>query len=32
MPLPDLTKADMFALGMTAFELMKGDELDKEDT
>lgn len=31
LPLPDLVKADMYALGMTAFELMKGEELDKED-
>jgi len=28
-PIPDLTKADIFALGMTTYELLEGIELDK---
>ena len=28
-PIPDLTKADIFALGMTTYELIEGKELDK---
>ncbi len=29
MPIPDLTKADIFALGMSTYELVEGTELDK---
>lgn len=28
-PIPDLTKADIFALGITAYELVEGQELEK---
>ena len=28
-PIPDLTKADMFSLGITMYEIMEGIELDK---
>jgi serine/threonine protein kinase len=29
LPIPDLTKADVFALGITTFELIEGQDLDK---
>jgi wee1-like protein kinase len=29
LPVPDLTKADIFALGITAYELLEGNELEK---
>lgn len=29
LPIPDLTKADIFALGISTFELIEGSELDK---
>lgn len=29
IPIPDLMKADTFALGMTIYELIEGIELDK---
>jgi len=29
LPIPDLTKADIFALGITTFELIENKELDK---
>ena len=29
LPIPDLTKADIFALGITMYELIEGKELDK---
>jgi len=29
IPIPDLTKADIFALGMTIYELVEGVTLDK---
>ena len=32
LPVPDLRKADIFALGMTILELMRGEEWDKEDS
>ena len=31
LPVPDLRKADVFALGMTAFELIRGLEFDKDE-
>lgn len=30
-PIPDLTKADIFALGITIYELIEGKELEKND-
>jgi hypothetical protein len=29
LPIPDLKKADVFALGMTIFEIIEGIDLDK---
>jgi serine/threonine protein kinase len=29
LPIPDLTKADIFSLGITAYELVEGKELEK---
>ena len=31
LPIPDLTKADIFALGITIYELIEGKELEKND-
>jgi hypothetical protein len=29
IPIPDLTKADIFALGISTYELIEGKDLDK---